>query len=164
MHILSGVDVRMPTFDTCDEWLPVGVGPLRSSLRCFRRVGIRESNGLRFTTLIFADDHGAQVHGQMRLPPRIAFPSDKSLLALRAFEVLRVDVRSLFGRDAMAAAWAGGDEGCANLFHVELATAGRGASLAGDLLVALGLSALCLLAHSHAVNPVHLSNVFTHLH
>ena len=104
----------------------------------------------------------------MRLPPRIAFPSDKSLLALRAFEVLRVDVRSLFGRDAMAAAWAGGVEGCANLFHVELATAGRGASLAGDLLVALlvalGLSALCLLAHSHAVNPVHLSNVFTHLH
>ena len=62
MNILSRVNVRMPTFETCDEWLPVGVGPVWSSLRCVRRVGIREPNGLRSAALIFADDHRAQVH------------------------------------------------------------------------------------------------------
>ena len=35
-------------------------------------------------------------------------PGIKSLLALRAFQMLRIDVRSLFWRDAMAAVWAGG--------------------------------------------------------
>jgi len=103
MNILSPVNVRMPTFETCDEWLPVGVGPVWSNLRCLRRVGIREPNGLRFAALIFADDHRAQVHDQTRLPPCAGFPWDKSLPTLRAFDVFRVNVRSLRWRDAVTA-------------------------------------------------------------
>ena len=38
---------------------------------------------------------------------RGGFTRDKSLPALRTFEVLRIYVRSLFWRDAVAAVWAG---------------------------------------------------------
>src|SRR5262249_28347871 len=48
------------------------------------------------------------------------------LPALRALEVLRIDVRSLFRRDAMAAVWGGTVQRGANLGEIELATAGYG--------------------------------------
>src|SRR5690348_8618928 len=65
MNVLSRVNVGMPTFETCDKWFPVGVGPVWLIFKCMRRVQIREPNGLRFANRVFAGYDRAQVHNEV---------------------------------------------------------------------------------------------------
>jgi hypothetical protein len=69
MDIVGGINVSMPTSETHDEWLPIRVGPVWSRLRYGRRIGIGKPNRVRFATLILANDHRAEIHDGMRLPP-----------------------------------------------------------------------------------------------
>src|SRR5215469_6047333 len=66
MNVLSRVNVGVPTFETCDKWFPVGVRPVWSIFKCMRSVRIREPNGLRFATRVFAGYDRAQVHNEVR--------------------------------------------------------------------------------------------------
>src|SRR6516225_7579981 len=50
---------------------------------------------------------GSAASQDLRLAVSQRVITDKSLPSLRAFEVLRINVRSLFGRDAVTAVWAG---------------------------------------------------------
>ena len=65
---------------------------------------------------------------------QMTLPGIKPFQYLRAYQVLRVNVRSLFRRDAVAAIRAGSVWGCANLSEINL-SARHGQSVAGESAV-----------------------------